>query len=126
MNKGERIKKLREQNGMTLEELGEKLGVSKQTVGKYEAGIISNIPSDKIEAMAEAFGVSPSYIMGWKDKEEIPKVFTNVTEARKYLSMHAIFGSEGFNVTKLNDDEAIEFANELMKQMELISYKFKK
>lgn len=126
MNRGERIKALREKKGITLEELGEKLGVAKQTVGKYESGLITNIPSDKIEIMAEIFEVSPAYIMGWKDKDEIPKLFTNASEARRYLSMHTIFGSDGLNVSKLNDEDAIEFANELMRQMEIISYKFKK
>ena len=35
-NKGDRIKNLRINNKMTLEEVGEKIGVSKQTLYKYE------------------------------------------------------------------------------------------
>ena len=70
MAKGERIKALREKNGMTQDELAEKLGTTKQTVYKYETGVITNIPSDKIEEMAALFGVTPSYLMGW---DEDPK-----------------------------------------------------
>lgn len=70
MAKGERIKALREQRGMTQDELAEKLGTTKQTVYKYETGVITNIPSDKIEEMAALFGVTPSYLMGW---DEDPK-----------------------------------------------------
>ena len=70
MAKGERIKALREQFGMTQDELAEKIGTTKQTVYKYEMGIITNVPSDKIEAMADLFGVSPSYLMGWDDQDQ--------------------------------------------------------
>ena len=48
-NKGDRIKNLRINNKMTLEEVGEKIGVSKQTLYKYENNIITNIPSDKLK-----------------------------------------------------------------------------
>lgn len=69
MAKGERIKALREQFGMTQDELAEKLGTTKQTIFKYETDVITNIPSDKIEKMAELFGVDPSYLMGWDSKD---------------------------------------------------------
>lgn len=70
MAKGERIKALREQFGMTQDELAEKLGTTKQTVYKYETGVITNIPSDKIEEMAALFGVTPSYLMGWDEDQK--------------------------------------------------------
>lgn len=63
---GLRIKSLREERGISQIELAEKIGVSKQNLYKYETGIISNIPSDKIEAIARALDVSPAEIMGWK------------------------------------------------------------
>jgi transcriptional regulator with XRE-family HTH domain len=70
-NKGDRIKNLRINNKMTLEEVGEKIGVSKQTLYKYENNIITNIPSDKIEGLARIFNISPAVIMGWdKDDEQ--------------------------------------------------------
>lgn len=62
---GELIKKLRIENGMTLEELGDRVGVGKSTVRKWENGIIANMRRDKIAKIAEVFGVSPSYLMGW-------------------------------------------------------------
>lgn len=62
MSKGERIKYLREQAGLSQVALAEKIDVSKQTLYKYENNIITNIPSDKIEAIAKATGSSPAYI----------------------------------------------------------------
>ena len=67
MEMGERIKMLREQRGMTLEELGNKIGVGKSTVRKWETGAIANMRRDKIQKLADALGVSPGYLMGWDD-----------------------------------------------------------
>ena len=61
----DRIKQAREKSGITQVDLAVKIGVSKQTLYKYENGVITNIPSDKIEQIAELTGVSPAYLMGW-------------------------------------------------------------
>ena len=67
MTIGERIKIAREKNGIAQTDLAIKIGVSKQTLFKYENGIVTNIPSDKIEEIAKITHVSPAYIMGWED-----------------------------------------------------------
>ncbi len=61
----ERIRALRKENGMSLEQLAELIGISRQTVHRYETGAISNIPSEKVEAMARALGTTPASLMGW-------------------------------------------------------------
>ena len=66
MTKGEKIKQLRERIGKSQVDFADAIGVSKQTLYKYENDIITNIPSDKIEAIAELTGTVPEYIMGWK------------------------------------------------------------
>lgn len=66
------IKKRREEIGITLEEVAKTVGVTRQTIQKYESGIIANIPSDKIELLAIALKTSPSFLMGWEEpKKEI-------------------------------------------------------
>ena len=67
INKGNIIKNLRTERNLTQEEVGKIIGASKQTLHKYENGIITNIPQDKIEALANLFDVSPAYIMGWEE-----------------------------------------------------------
>lgn len=62
------IRTARLQNKLTQEELGNKIGVKKQTIQKYENGIITNIPSDKVEAIATALGTTPAYLMGWEEE----------------------------------------------------------
>ena len=46
--KSTRLKELRKSKGLTLDELAELVGTSKQTIHRYENGIISNIPKDYI------------------------------------------------------------------------------
>lgn len=64
---GDRIKEAREKTGMSQVDFASKINVSKQTLYKYENNIITNIPSDKIEAVAQVCNISPSYIMGWSN-----------------------------------------------------------
>lgn len=74
-NKGLRIMQARKNAGLTLEELGSVVGVSRATIKRYETGEISNIPSDKIEKIAKATNVTESYIMGWETLVEDNAVF---------------------------------------------------
>ena len=53
---------------MTQEQLAKHINATKQTVFKYENGIITNIPMDKIKIIAKVFNVSPAYIMGWEER----------------------------------------------------------
>ena len=76
MTFGERLKRLRDECNMTLDEVGSYIGVRRQTICKYENGIITNIPSDKIEAIARLFSVSPAYLMGWTDDSSKEHIFT--------------------------------------------------
>ena len=70
MTIGERIKNMRLKLGMSQVEFADKINVSKQTLYKYENNVITNIPSDKIEAAARLGNVSPSYLMGWEESSE--------------------------------------------------------
>ena len=55
---GQRIKALREEHGLTLEQVGNAVGVGKSTVRKWETGIIANMRRDKIAALAQVLSVS--------------------------------------------------------------------
>lgn len=67
MTTGDRIKAKRLERGYTLEELGERVGVGKSTVRKWESGMIANMRQDKIAKLAEALGVSINFILGLND-----------------------------------------------------------
>lgn len=67
MEMGEKIKKYRLIRHMTLEELGDRVGVGKSTVRKWENGMIANMRKDKVDKVAMALGVSAAFLMGWTD-----------------------------------------------------------
>ena len=67
----EKIKTLRKQKGLTLEQVADIVGVGKSTVRKWETGMIANMRRDKIALLAKALKTSPGYLMGWED-EDIP------------------------------------------------------
>ena len=73
MTIGDRIRYAREQLNMTQTDLGNACDTTKQTIFKYESGIVTNIPPDRVEKLAQALGVSPAYILGWTD-ERFPPV----------------------------------------------------
>lgn len=67
MSVGERIRLKRKQKSMTLEELSRFVGVSRQTLSRYENNIIA-VPSDRMELVATALDTTPAYLMGWDDE----------------------------------------------------------
>lgn len=82
---GDRIRELRLRNGMTLDDVAKHLGINRQAVYKYEQGIVTNIPLDKIEKMSELFCVSPGYLSGWTD-EKPPEPEAPVTQEARIIS----------------------------------------
>lgn len=72
MTIGEKIKYLRIKNNLLQEDLAKAVNSTKQAIYKYENGIVTNIPMDKIEMMAVALNVSPAYLMGWDTNNKSP------------------------------------------------------
>lgn len=97
MTIGERIKEIRTKLGVSQVSFADKIGVSKQTLYKYENNIITNIPSDKIEAIAEIGGISPSYLMGWDDEVNL----TPLTKFDDILKLSHNSGKSLFEITGL-------------------------
>lgn len=67
MSTGERIRFARKRKCLTQEELGNLIGVKKQTIQKYECGIIETIPNDKVTALCDALDVSEMWLRGFCD-----------------------------------------------------------
>jgi transcriptional regulator with XRE-family HTH domain len=82
-----KIKELRQQQGLTLEQVANVVGVGKSTVRKWETGMIANMRRDKIAALAKALGTTPAYLMGWEEEKtrfthsmEVHSVATSILE----------------------------------------------
>ena len=69
MTFGERLRALRESQGLTLVQLGHAIGVSEATIQRYESGEILNPKQSRISALARALGVSEAALMGWDESD---------------------------------------------------------
>ena len=65
MTVGERIRYYRKNAGLRQEDVAVKAHTTKQTIQRYECGVITNIPAEKLELIAHALGVRPEMLMGW-------------------------------------------------------------
>lgn len=96
MDIGKMINQRRTELKLTLEQVGQAVGVGKSTVKKWEDGYISNMRRDKIALLAKALKMNPvSFITGeFKEEEEqaIPLPQTNVFMRPVYDSISAGFG----------------------------------
>ena len=77
--------KLRKEKGLTLEELAEAVGTSRQTIHRYENGTITNIPPEKVVMLARALDTSPAKLMGWEENS----TFNNNVSAENILPITA-------------------------------------
>lgn len=80
----QKIKALRQEKGLTLEQVADVVGVGKSTVRKWETGMIANMKRDKIASLAKALGTTPEYLMGWDKKKDSPSEPV-LTEGEKVL-----------------------------------------
>ena len=69
MEVGELLKKLRTEKDLSLDDVAKQLGLARQTLYKYETGLITNIPLTRIEELAKIYNVTPGYITGWEDDD---------------------------------------------------------
>ena len=101
---GDRLRWLRKERcHLTQEIVGKYIGVGKATVQKYEKGVITNIPSDKIALLSEILETTPAFIMGWSDSPErfAKKVTAAETENdklnREIISLFSQLSSDARN-----------------------------
>lgn len=140
-NFSDRLKELRIERRLTQEQLADKFFLNKSSISRYERE--QQVPElELLQQIADFFTVTTDYLLGNSDirnpyisvniksngelQDIIPEEFTNADEARAYVNKHQIFGSGGFDADRLDDDEILEFANALLEQMKMVSYKYKK
>lgn len=95
MDIGKMINQRRTELKLTLEQVGQAVGVGKSTVKKWEDGYISNMRRDKIALLAKVLKMNPvSFITGeFKEEDQAtPLPQTNVFMRPVYDSISAGFG----------------------------------
>lgn len=93
----DKIKQRREELGLTLEEVGNIVGVGKSTVRKWETGDIANMRGDKIVKLAVALRTSPAYLLGYDETEKTadPKVDSLSPKENELLTLYRGVNPDG-------------------------------
>ena len=68
----ERLKDLRGERGLTLEQLSTETGISKSALGKYEADDFKDISPFSMVELAKFYGVSTDYLLGLTEQKNHP------------------------------------------------------
>lgn len=101
------IKRKRKEKGMTQQELGKKLGVSKATVQKYESGEIINLKSDTLKKLYEILNIDPNLII-FQRYDECGDIERLKNEIRLIEAIEKYYGESTVELlsyfTKLNEN----------------------
>ena len=130
---GDKIKELREIKGLGVNELSRLSGVSAGYISALERGEKQNPSPKTLEKLAIALDTTVSRLISVRSSEtlsndnELPTSFKTPEEAIKFiLEQPTIMGYGGFDVNKLSNADLMNFANDLLKQLKLLSYKYKR
>lgn len=111
---GQRLKRLRKASHLSQEQVGKAIGIGKQAVGKYENGLVKTLKQPQIKALAELFGVAPSYILCLDNEQKQKETEMNefLEELRQRPEMRMLF-SVSKNCTKEDIEKAIRIIEAL-------------
>lgn len=90
---GEKIIQMRKQKEWSQEELASQLGISRQSVSKWESG--ASIPElDKIVSMSRLFGVSTDYLLKEEMEESAPAILPKeeISDPQRSVSLEEATG----------------------------------
>ncbi len=98
MTMGEYIKKLREEKGWSQDELGQKVGVNRAAVQKWEKGTVENIKRSTIKKLSQVLGVSPCDLMQWDEEANLQKVQHEIDACELF---EKCYGKEAFKAVSM-------------------------
>ncbi len=130
MKLGERLKAKRKEKNISAEYLAKQLGLSVSTIYRYEDSSILKIPVSTFEKMCSILETTPAKMMGnapeSEDNNTLPDTFNDPKEAMEFLlKLPTIAAYGGYNPQKMDDKTMLAFANEILQQLQLVSYKYK-
>lgn len=109
MNAGKVIKKLRQDDNLTQNELSKLLGVNKSSIQKYESGAVSNLKMDTIRNLCEIFKVPPWVFI-------FPEHLESYNDLPKFKYKNDI--NDNIGIVKMLNEEGIkkliEYARDLV------------
>lgn len=106
---GKRIKELRTRKGLTMEELGNAVGLQRAAINKYESGVVVNIKRATIEKLALVLDTTPAYLMGWPESESSPTI-----DVPQRTSLRSAARLQDANITAEEDQQISDYIEFLL------------
>ena len=103
MSIGQRIKAIRTEQGITIDDLAHRLGKNRTTIYRYESGDIENLPLGILDCLANALNTTPAHLLGWTNTN-IDTVNENVDHMDSKLKHLEIWCNE-FRDEVFSDEE---------------------
>ena len=133
MTVGERIKQRRKELKIPVETIARELGVSYTTIYRYEDSSIEKIPFQYIDKICGLLKITPAELLGGgqpktagADVPALPKEFENVQDAMEFILRNPLVAAYGeYDPDSMSDETILDFANEILQQLKLVSYKYK-
>jgi transcriptional regulator with XRE-family HTH domain len=128
---GKRFKEARKEKRLTQEQLADKFHLKKSSISRYEND--KQMPEvNLLKEFADFFGVTVDYLLGSESiktedlntKNSGNILFENAQDAMAFILKQPSIMA--FGVPDLTDEEIIEFANDILSHIKLVSYKYKK
>lgn len=132
MKTGEIIKKYRLQLGLSQRELGEKVGVNKAAVQKWESGAVKNLKKEKIKSLATIFNISPNELLEYnsptdKDYDEWENTYNQNNELALNIKIAEMYGNNSAiaidKFTKLDNTDQEKVIERIDTMLEADKYK---
>lgn len=114
MSVGENIKMLRLERGWTQEELGNRLGVKKAAIQKYESGQVQNLKQTTIRTLCEIFDKNPSYFIFDSMEERLRVEVDCIEEINRIFGEKAVALLETFiSLDARNQDKVLTYTDDI-------------
>lgn len=132
---GEQIRTIRKSQKISINNLSKLTGISLGYLSDLENNKAKNPSLDKIKLIAKTLNVSVEDLLSTEsgintsqESENIKTIeFSTPIEAMEFLlNQRTIMNFGGFNIDDLSDKDKLEFANDLLQHLKLLSYKYKK
>lgn len=128
----DKIQELLDKKGWTKYRLAKESNLGQSTIHEIMSGKKKSPTSNTLHKIATALGVSIEYFFDNSTQENIiptalPETFDSPQQAMEFiLSQPTIMGYGGFDINKMNEEEIINFANELLSLIKIIAPKYNK
>ena len=103
---GKRIEYYRKASGLSLEELGKRVGVGKSTIRKYEQAMIK-VSHERLEAISNALGIDVSLLYGEELQDDVKERFEMKEFKTVNVKLDEIVETEIIESINVNDDNVV-------------------